>query len=109
MFMHWLFCYVMENAFDLPILAFADTIERNLAKEINFNIEAENAEKCRIGFEKVGRTDIYVPKVYHEYNSERTLVMEWIDGIKVTHTDEIVKAGFNLRKVLYTTIEAFAE
>lgn len=40
MFMHWLFCAVLDYAFNLPILSFANTIERNLEKEIDFRIEA---------------------------------------------------------------------
>ena len=39
MFMHWLFCAVMDYAFELPILPFAKTIEDNLEKEIDFRIE----------------------------------------------------------------------
>jgi len=43
MFVHWLFCYVIEKSFDLPILAFADNIEKELGKEVDFRIEANNS------------------------------------------------------------------
>ena len=30
---------------------------------------------------------MYVPKLYSELKSDRVLVTEWIDGIKITHID----------------------
>jgi hypothetical protein len=39
MFMHWLFLYVIEKAFDLPLSSFHDSIHTNLEKEIDFRIE----------------------------------------------------------------------
>ncbi len=40
--MHYLFCYVIDKTFDLPILFMADSIEKNLEKEIDFYNEAQN-------------------------------------------------------------------
>ena len=40
--MHYLFCYVIDKLFDLPILFMADSIEKNLEYEIDFNHESEN-------------------------------------------------------------------
>lgn len=62
--MHWLFCYVMEKSFDLPLLAFTKPIEDELEKEIDFRIEGENAKECDRNFKSLGRNDIYVPKIY---------------------------------------------
>lgn len=84
MFMHKLFLQVLEYAFDLPLTPFHDSIEENLAKEIDFNIEADNARKCKSEFIKIGRNDIYVPNIFDQFTSKRTLVLEWIDGIKIT-------------------------
>lgn len=50
MFMHWLFLEVLEYAFDLPLTVFHKSIEKNLKKEIDFKIEAENANTCRKNF-----------------------------------------------------------
>lgn len=38
--MHYLFCYVIDRLFDLPILFMADSIEKNLEYEIDFNHES---------------------------------------------------------------------
>ena len=54
MMMHWLINWVIEKSFDLPVLHFVDDIERNLEKELNFNIESENSKIGKINFQKMG-------------------------------------------------------
>lgn len=107
--MHWLFLKVMEVAFDLPLAPFHKSLNENLRKEIDFVLEAANAKKCSENFVKVGRKDVYVPKIYDDYTSKRTLVTEWIDGIKITDEARLEKEGFDITRVLSTTVEAFAE
>jgi len=105
--MHWVICAVIQYAFDLPFLEFQESIEDNLRKEIDFNIEKSNAELARIGLQKCDRHDVYIPKNY--FSTRRVMVSEWIDGIKITHTDELKKAGIDTSKALKTVIECFAE
>ena len=100
MFMHWLFCYVMEKSFDLPFLVFTKRIEDELVKEIDFRHEAANAEICRENFKKCGRKDVYIPRIYGEYTTKRSLVLEWIDGIKITNQEELQKKGISVKEVL---------
>ncbi len=45
MFMHWVINWVLETSFDLPLLHFVDDIQKNLEKQLDFRIEAENAKK----------------------------------------------------------------
>lgn len=33
------------------------------------------------------RKDVYIPKIYHQYTDERVMVMEWVDGIKITEEE----------------------
>ena len=35
--------------------------------------------------------------------------MEWIDGVKITHTNELRGLGYDISDILHETIEAFAE
>jgi predicted unusual protein kinase regulating ubiquinone biosynthesis (AarF/ABC1/UbiB family) len=55
------------------------------------------------------REDLYIPKNFKEVSSQRVLVSEWIDGIKITHMNELRKQGYNAKSVMKTVIEAFAE
>ena len=55
MAMHWLINWVIEKSFDLPVLHFVDDIERNLKKELDFEIEAENSKIGKRNFEKMSK------------------------------------------------------
>lgn len=89
MFMHYVVCLVLEWSFDMPLLQFQQTIDDNLAREIDFTIERDNAKLAKGLLEKFNRKDVYIPIVYDEYLSSRVYISEWIDGVKITHTDEI--------------------
>lgn len=55
---------------------------KTIYKELDFTYELSNAERFRKIF-KNSKT-VYIPKVYYEYSSKRVLVMEYLDGIKIT-------------------------
>ncbi|MBN1828034.1 MAG: AarF/ABC1/UbiB kinase family protein [Deltaproteobacteria bacterium] len=72
---------------------FARTIE----KEMDYTRELANAER----FARLFMADptIYVPRVYREFSTERVLVMECIDGVKVSRIDELEAKGYD-RKLI---------
>lgn len=61
---------------------------RTITQELNFRNEAGNVIRFRHNFE--GDTDIYVPAVYQEYTTERILVEEFIEGIKVSEMETLL-------------------
>ena len=42
-----------------------------------------------------GRDDIVIPKIYWEYTSRRVLVMEFLEGIKVTDIAGLQRIGID--------------
>lgn len=36
------------------------------------------------------------------------MTMEWIDGVKLSHFDDIARMGFSLKTVMTTVFQAFA-
>lgn len=58
-----------------------DMLKRELDREVNFSLEANNCINARNFFSSF--KDVYVPKVFEEFTSERVLVMEYINGCKV--------------------------
>lgn len=49
-------------------------------KEVDFRLEADNAELFTANFAK--HSDIIFPKIYREYSNENMIVMEFIKGMK---------------------------
>ena len=62
---------------NLPELV--NAIRRNLMKEIDFSIELRNMKIAR---SYALETDIYIPKAYDRYSSQKLLVMEFVQGAK---------------------------
>jgi len=70
------------RAYDLPNLV--NVVRRNLIREIDFRIEAQN---LRIARTFASETDVIIPEVYNEYCSEQMLVMEYVQGKKIKDID----------------------
>ncbi|MER3447761.1 MAG: hypothetical protein C4291_13415 [Candidatus Dadabacteria bacterium] len=56
--------------------------ERAIIRELDFTIEAANAERFRRNFGL--NSDLYFPKVYEELSGKKALTMEFIEGVKIT-------------------------
>ena len=78
--------------------------ERVLAEEMDYRLEAQNAVRFKRNF--VPWPDVHVPRIHEEYTSERLIVMEFIEGIKVTDLEGLREAGYSPREInerLYRT------
>jgi predicted unusual protein kinase regulating ubiquinone biosynthesis (AarF/ABC1/UbiB family) len=78
--------------------------ERVLAEEMDYRLEAENARRFTRNF--ASWPTVHVPRIHDEYSSERVLVMEFIEGIKVTDLEGLEAAGHSPRALnerLYRT------
>ncbi len=67
---------------------------RSLSREIDFTIELANVQRFARQFE--GNAVIHVPLVYPELSTNRVLVMEYVLGIKSSHTEELRERGYDL-------------
>src|SRR5581483_269072 len=67
----------------LQVRALADELEAHLRDELDFREEAHNAELIA-GLLEDFREDIVVPHVIHPYVAERVLVLEKLDGVRVS-------------------------
>ncbi len=64
---------------------------RTVAEELDYEQEARNAERFAAIF--AGDPAILVPAMIPAYSTRRVLVMEWMDGIKVTQMEALDAAG----------------
>jgi aarF domain-containing kinase len=84
-----------------------ESVTQNLERELNFKLEGENADRCFAQLSPYLKY-IYVPKVIWEYTTSRVLVMEYIDGFRVSDVDKIKKANLSLKQVDTRVVEAMA-
>ncbi len=95
----------LEHDFDFRVLmreAF-----KYIPMELDFEHEADNCET--IARNLAARADVVVPRVYREYSTRRVLVMELIEGIKITDVAALEGAGIDKRAVAQKLMEVFCE
>jgi len=74
-----------------------DELSTNAPLELDFIHEGHNAEACAGNF--AGQDDIVVPKIYWEHTTKRVLVMEFVEGIKITDFEAIDAAGIDRQQI----------
>jgi len=70
---------------------------RTIKRELNFDIEAGNIERFARNFRS--DTNIYVPKVYRHLSTDKVLVMEFVEGIKISDLNALADANLNLELI----------
>lgn len=95
----------LERDFDFRVLmreAF-----KYIPMELDFEHEADNCET--IARNLAGRADVAVPRVYRELCTRRVLVMELMDGIKITDVAALERSGIDKHAVAQKLMEVFCE
>jgi ubiquinone biosynthesis protein len=95
----------LEHDFDFRILT--REAFKYIPMELDFEHEAQNCET--IAHNLASRSDVVVPRVYGEFTTRRVLVMELVDGIKVTDVAALERAGIDKHAVAQKLMEVFCE
>jgi len=74
-------------------VGFIDEFERIIHAELDYTIEAQNADELRENFSD--DATIHIPQVYWDYTRWQVLTLEFIDGIKISNIDELGVAGMD--------------
>jgi len=86
--------WVYENyLFDLPVYFVVDFISDHLRRELDFELEAQNAMKMAefIAAEPRLANRVYIPKVMSELSTKKVMVAEWIDGVRLSDRASIMR------------------
>lgn len=87
-----------------PIL---DYLKETLPLELNFRREATAMAELRAALQQ--RTDVVIPTEIADLSTERLLVMEFIDGIKITDRAAMLQAGISPQAVARLLNDVYAE
>jgi predicted unusual protein kinase regulating ubiquinone biosynthesis (AarF/ABC1/UbiB family) len=84
-----------------------DYLKETLPLELDFKHEAEATTKLRAAL--AHRQDAPVPMVLPELSTERLLVMEYVEGIKITDREALEQAGISPHEVARLLNDLYAE
>lgn len=79
---------------DIEIINLAGVVKefgRSITQELDFRNEAANVIRFRHHFSQ--EPDIYVPAVFKEFTTERLLIEEYVQGVKISDMEALVAAG----------------
>jgi predicted unusual protein kinase regulating ubiquinone biosynthesis (AarF/ABC1/UbiB family) len=93
----------LERSFDFRVLM--REALKYVPMELDFEHEADNCETIRRNL--AGDPAVLVPRVYREYTTRRVLVMELVDGIKITDVAGLDRAGISRHAVAQKLTELF--
>ncbi|MFW7378894.1 MAG: ABC1 kinase family protein [Oligoflexus sp.] len=94
---------------DIRYLGLSRLVEeqaRSLENELNFNIEKLSLEKMRRFLDEHDpKKLLHVPRVYTEYSNTHVLVMERIEGIPFTRTEELLVKLANQQELVEYAVD----
>jgi predicted unusual protein kinase regulating ubiquinone biosynthesis (AarF/ABC1/UbiB family) len=92
---------------DLDLLPIFDELGAQLPRELEFEAEGRNAEA--VARRLAHRPEVAIPQIVWEHTRRRVLVMEYMDGIKITDREALRGAGVDPAWVTRTLVDVFAE
>jgi ubiquinone biosynthesis protein len=87
----------MERMERLQLRDVVEEFARSLHNELDYSIEARNAQKMAKQFEN--DPTIHIPVIYADYSTRTVLTMEFVEGLKLNQFEEIEKKGYD-RKII---------
>ncbi len=96
--------YIPESKpFNLP--GIVDEFSRSVRKELNFLEEARNAARFKKNF--TDDPDVYIPAIYPDFVTERVIVMEEIEGVRIDDVQGIESLGIEKDKLAMAGVNAY--
>jgi len=96
--------YELFDPQPIELLPLLDELSVHIEMELDFEREARSAERIRALFPGSG---VVVPEIHYDYSTRRVLVMELVDGIKITDVQAIRDAGLDPAEVVQDLMHVF--
>jgi len=88
---------------DVNVQSIIDDFGELIYREIDYIAEAANAQRFTELY--AGVTDVFVPKIYSDLTTRKVLVMEWVDGFRLTDSASLAQYGLDRSKLVDTLVQ----
>ncbi len=96
--------HISESVFFNP-KGIVEEFSKTVRKELDFQEEERNCLRFKKYFENT--PDVYIPRVYNEYTTERLLIMERIPGVRIDDIPGIDRLGLDRKKLARLGVDAY--
>ncbi|VEU42962.1 unnamed protein product [Pseudo-nitzschia multistriata] len=90
---------------DINVQSIIDDFGELIYREIDYVAEAANAQRFNELYASVAE-QVFVPKVYSDLTTRKVLVMEWVDGCRLTDSDRMQQFGLDKSKLVDTLVQS---
>lgn len=94
-----------DDARRLHLRRVVDDYEHTIHAELDMCLEADNTVKLRQNF--AASPLLYVPRVYRDYSSRDVLTLEFVEGVPISHVEELRALGTDMKKLAERGVETF--
>ncbi|MFZ3130096.1 MAG: AarF/UbiB family protein [Desulfosporosinus sp.] len=81
-----------------------EELAKSLRNELDYSIEARNAEKIAKQFQKDPM--IHIPAIYWDYSTRTVLTMEFVEGLTLNQFEEIEIKGYDRKAIAEQLVQA---
>jgi ubiquinone biosynthesis protein len=96
--------YIPESSFFNPT-GIVEEFSRTVRKELDFLEEIRNCIRFRNNFRH--STDIYIPRVFEEHSTDKVIIMERIEGVRIDDISEIALQGLDRKHLAKVGVNAY--
>ncbi len=96
--------YIPESKFFNPE-GIVDEFSKAVRKELDFRLEARNAQHFEANFAE--SCNIYIPAIHRDLLSEKVIVMERLDGVRIDDIKGIESLGIGKSDIAKKCVEAY--
>lgn len=97
----------LEMARYYRVADIAAEFSQSLKAELNYILEARNAERFAALFASPGR--VTGPRVFWDYTTAKVITLEYLPGVKITETEALTRAGHDLPDISHRLIDIYLE
>jgi len=90
---------------EVDLLPLVDELGVQMPRELNFVNEGHNAEAIARQF--ADRDDIAVPRIHWEFTTRKVLVMDFVDGAKITDLERLREWDLDPKRVAQLLVESY--
>lgn len=98
--------FISYSPFLRSLITVVNEFHRVVLREVDFQLEARNVETFQRNF--AHEEFVIIPKVYDELTTEKVIVLEYLEGVKISAVDEIERMGVDIDQVLQRLASIYA-
>jgi ubiquinone biosynthesis protein len=96
--------HVPESRFFNPV-GIVEEFTRTVRREMDFTEEARNCARLRRHFEQ--SPDVHIPKIYEDLTTEKVIVMEMVEGVRIDYVETIDFMGLDRKRIADICVDAY--